>query len=259
MRRRTYTTFWTPVTSTTLDFPGQSLGAEDYYQPQWIDSSQMLVSHVGQTVTEDQARWLVHTTSDGTAPTTAGTHPAVTGTSAQGVVNRQGTSLAIFSDDAADYLDGKPRSVELFLYSSPNLATAETNGWHLDCTVTLSAAGTTDPYHLRARSFSSDGTKLYWGDDKGVEVATVGDRSDGCANVTPSLLFPGGSEPFVSPRRGAHAGDEPEPARRATALPAEGGLHRHHGTPSGAPRRALRRDRQLRDPRTAHAVRLVLR
>lgn len=199
-----YTTLWTPVTATTLNFPNQGYdqdpqyGQQDFYEPQWIDSSQFLVSHAGTTVTEDQARWFTHPTSGAVYAGSGWLDSRVTGTGAQGLVNRQGTSLAIFSDDAADWVDQKPRSVQLFLYSSPDLATAESNGWNLDCTVTLSAADTTDPYHL-SPSFSSDGTKLYWGDDKGVEVATVSDRSSSCANVTPNLLIPGGSEPFVSP------------------------------------------------------------
>ncbi len=193
-----YTALWTPSTSTTLNFPNQDLGQEDYYEPQWIDSSQFLVSHVGTTVTETQARWFVHPTSGGDYAGNGWYDSAVTGTGAQGVVNRQGTLLAIFSDDAADYMDGTPRHLQLVLESSPDLATAKSGGWNLDCTVNLSAADTSDPFNL-SPSFSSDGTKLYWGDDKGIEVANVADRSGGCAHVTPSLLIPGGSQPFVSP------------------------------------------------------------
>lgn len=195
----TVTTLWTPAGSTTLDFPHQQLGQEDFYQPQWLDSSQFLVNYAGNTPSQGQVRWFLHPTSgDDYAYNGAWYDDRVTGTGAVSVMNRQGTVFAIFADDGADWLDGKPRSVQLFLYSSPDLATAESSGWNLDCTINLSASDTSDPHHL-SPSFSSDGTKLYWGDDKGVEAAPVSDRSNGCSNVIPTLLIPGGSQPFVSP------------------------------------------------------------
>jgi hypothetical protein len=194
----TETTLWTPVTATGLQFPGQTLGQADFGQPQWIDSSQFLVSHVGPTVTDTQARWFVHRTTDADDTGPGGWYDdRVTGTGAEGIISPTGTTLAVFSDDAADWLDGEPRNVELFLYSAPSLSWAESNGWSLDCTVALDASSTTRPHRL-SPSFSSDGGRLYWGDDAGVEVAQVADRSSGCANVDPQLLIPGGSEPFVS-------------------------------------------------------------
>jgi hypothetical protein len=197
------TALWTPVTSTGLNFPNQSLGQEDFYEPQWIDSSHFMVSHAGPTVTDTQSRFFVHALSAGDDVGPGWYDPRFTGTGVQGLVSRQGTTLAAFEDDAADYIDGIPRHVRLFLYSSSSLANAETNGWNLDCTITLDAAHTTDPLDL-SPSFSSDGTKLYWGDDRGVEVAQISDRSNSCANVQPTLLVPGGSEPFVS-AGGIHA------------------------------------------------------
>ena len=193
----TETTLWTPVTATGLQFPGQTLGQADFGQPQWIDSSQFLVSHVGPTVTETQARWYVHRTTDGDHVGSGWYDDRVTGTGAVGIISPTGTTLAVFSDDGADWLDGTPRNVDLFLYSAPSLTWAESNGWSLDCTVALDASSTTRPHRL-SPSFSSDGVRLYWGDDVGVEVAQVADRSGGCANVDPQLLVPGGSEPFVS-------------------------------------------------------------
>jgi len=185
------------VTSTGLNFPSQTLGQEDFYQPQWVDNSQFMVSHAGPTVTDTQSWFFVHPLSAGDDVGPGWTDSAFTGTGVQGLVSRQQTTLAAFEDDAADYLDGVPRHVRLFLYSSTSLAAAESQGWTLNCTISLDASHTTDPQHL-SPSFSADGTKLYWGDDKGVEVAQVSDRSGSCANVHATLLIPGGSQPFVS-------------------------------------------------------------
>jgi hypothetical protein len=192
-----YTALWTPITSTGLNFPHQTLGQEDYYQPQWVDNSQFVVSHAGTTVTDTQARWFVHPTAGGDYAGAGWYDSAITGTGAQAVISRAGTTFAVFSDDAADYTDARPRHVQLFLYSSPNLASARSNGWHLDCTVALSAANTTRPLTL-SPSIATDGSKIYWGDDRGVEVAQIRDRSNHCSSVRPVLLIPGGSEPFVS-------------------------------------------------------------
>jgi hypothetical protein len=193
-----YTALWTPITSTGLSFPGQTLGQEDFYHPQWVDSSQFVVSHAGPPITDTQNRWFVHATSAGDEVGPGWYDPAVTGTGAQGLINRQGTLLLAFEDDAANWLDAKPRNLRLFVWSSPSLATAESGGWHLDCTVTLNAAATSTPFRL-SPSFSSDGTTVYWGDDTGIEAASLADRSNGCANVHPTLVIPGGSQPYASP------------------------------------------------------------
>jgi hypothetical protein len=192
-----YTALWTPTSSTGLNFPNQSLGQEDFYEPQWVDSSHFMVSHAGTTVTDTQARFFVHavTASDDEGP--GWYDDRFTGTGVQGLVSRSGTSLAVFEDDAADYFDGTPRHVTLHLYSSSSLATAEADGWTFDCSIELDAAATSDPFHL-SPSFSTDGSKVYWGDDEGVEVLDVGERSSACASGTPRLLIPGGSQPFVS-------------------------------------------------------------
>jgi PKD domain len=226
------TALWTPVTSTGLNFPNQTLGQEDFYEPQWVDNTQFMVSHAGPTVTDTQSRFFVHRLNAGDDVGPGWTDPAFTGTGVQALVSRQQTTLAAFEDDAADYIDGKPRHVRLFLYSSPSLAAAATNGWNLNCTITLDAAHTSDPLHL-SPSFSTDGTKLYWGDDRGVEVAQISDRSGSCGKVHPSVLVPGGSQPFVS-SGGIHApaaepvqpGAHYPPHARYTFTPARPRAHR---------------------------------
>jgi hypothetical protein len=205
-----YTALWTPITSTGLSFPNQTLGQENFYRPQWVDSSQFVVSHAGQTVASTQSEWYVHPTSSGDLVGSGWRDDRVTGTGWYSVISRSGTTTAVITDDAADYLDGHPRNVQLLLWSAPSLAQATTSGWNLDCTVNLPAATISDPYHL-SPSISPDGTRLYWGDDAGVEMAQIADRSNGCANVHPTLVVPGGSQPFVS--AGALQAPDPTPTQ----------------------------------------------
>ncbi len=43
---------------------------------------------------------------------------SMTGTGAQGLIDRAGDKLAVFEDDAADWTNGKPRHVRLWLYDT---------------------------------------------------------------------------------------------------------------------------------------------
>jgi PKD repeat protein len=185
---------WTPIDSTHLDFPGQTLGQEDFYDPEWIDGSHFLVSHAGPTVTDTQTRWFVHAVGDGDDVGTGWYEPELTATGAHGVISRDGTTFAVLTDDAADHLDGVPRSVSFWVYTAPSLAAAETEGWPEHCTIGLDASDFDDIYRA-SPTLTPDGGALYWADDAGVERA---DLSHGCAGAAPTLVAPGGTQPFVS-------------------------------------------------------------
>ena len=187
-----YTALWTPATATRLKFPDQKLGQEDFYEPNWINNSLFVVSHAGPTVSDTQARWFTHKPTQGDDVGVSGWNwGPMTGTGAQAVINRTGTVLAVFEDDAADWTNGKPRHVRLWLFSD------EVHGSFVKhCTVTLNAAKTSHPFQL-SPSFSSNGKQLLWGDDKGVEVASTTSPGN-CGTVKPKLLIPGGSQPFFS-------------------------------------------------------------
>ncbi|TVZ00846.1 hypothetical protein EAS64_36485 [Trebonia kvetii] len=98
-----YTALWTPATATGLKFPSQTLGQEDFYEPYWINNSEFVVSHAGPTVSDSQARWFVHKTTQADDTGVIGWNwAAMTGTGAQAVLTRSGSILAVFEDDAAD-------------------------------------------------------------------------------------------------------------------------------------------------------------
>ena len=139
-----YTALWTPATATGLRFPYQTLGQEDFYEPNWITNSLFVVSHAGPTVSDSQARWFTHKpTQADDAGVNGWNWAAMSGTGAQAVINRAGTILAVFEDDAADWTNGKPRNVRLWLF------TDEVDGsFARHCTVTLNAAQTSHPLQL---------------------------------------------------------------------------------------------------------------
>jgi PKD repeat protein len=209
-----YTALWTPATATGLKFPSQTLGQEDFYEPYWINNSEFVVSHAGPTVSDSQARWFVHKTTQADDTGVIGWNwAAMTGTGAQAVLTKTGSILAVFEDDAADRTNGKPRTVRLWLFSD-----LVNGSYTKNCTVKLNAASTSHPLQL-SPSFSTDGKELLWGDDKGVEVASTTNPGN-CGAVKPRLLIPGGSQPFFS-------GGVEKPALPVAAFGVSPGVPRH--------------------------------
>jgi len=188
-----YTALWTPATATHLNFPHQVEGQVDFYEPHWVNNSTFVVSHFGQPFADTDARWYTHGVTQADDTGYKGWNwSAMTGTGAQAVITRAGDKMAVLEDDAADWLDGKPRLVRLWLFTGHNVPT----NWNERCEIKLNAAQTSDPAHLHP-SFSADGSELIWGDDRGVEEVSVANPAN-CASIQPHLLIPGGSEPFFS-------------------------------------------------------------
>jgi PKD repeat protein len=188
-----YTAFWTPATATKLDFPHQTDGQVDFYEPHWVSNSTFVVSHAGITLSDDDARWYTHGVNQADDTGYEGWNwSPMTGTGAQAVITRAGDKMAVFEDDAAAWSDSKPRTVRLWLFTGKNIPA----NWNLACEIKLSASQFSDPQDLHP-SFSPDGTELIWGDSKGIEEASVTDPAD-CGSITPKLLIAGGAEPFFS-------------------------------------------------------------
>src|SRR5262249_24570825 len=153
-----------------LNFPSQKIGQDDFYEPSWVTSTQFLVSHAGPTVSDTQAQWYTHNVTQADDTGVKGwAEPSMTGTGAQAVISRDGKKLLVFEDDAANWTDGKPRQVRLWIYTSTSYIP---DNWTKRCVATLNAANTPKPLNL-SPSISADGTEVAWGDSKGVEVANL--------------------------------------------------------------------------------------
>ncbi len=215
-----FTALWTPATATKLDFPHQVDGQVDFFEPHWVNNSTFVVSHFGLPVSDDDARWYTHGVTQADDTGYKGWNwAAMTGTGAQAVITRAGDKMAVLEDDAASWTDGKPRSLRLWLFTGKNVPT----NWNERCDVKLSATQTSVPQDLHP-SFSPDGSELIWGDNRGVEEASVANPAS-CASITPHLLIPGGYEPFFS------AGSE----QPGAATPHQPGLFFPHAVFSFAP------------------------
>jgi hypothetical protein len=187
---------WTPAGSTTLNFPSQTRGQVDFWEPAWIDSSRFTVSHAG---VPTGAHFGEHLVTDPDNSGAGWSEAAMSDRPGEAVISRSGKEAVVFYNDAASYLDGKPRHVDLWVYSNPTMPPNFTAGWPdppAGCKFVLDATKVGDVYNL-SPSLSPDGSKVLWGDDTGVQMLALGDVTSACVgHGAPVLLVPGGSQPF---------------------------------------------------------------
>ncbi len=135
---------------------------------------------------------------------------------ADAVISRAGTESVVFFNDAHDWTDGKPRDVRLVVYENAAMPSDFSSGWgDPTCNISLDASQFSDVQNI-SPSLSPDGTKVLWGDDQGIEVASLGDPSN-CASITPRLLIAGGSQPFYA--KGNEQPGATDPTQPAGTLP----------------------------------------
>jgi hypothetical protein len=210
---------WTPAGSTGLSFPNQSQGQVDFWQPGWIDSTHMSISHAGPPVFG--AHWGEHSTSDGDNVGAGWAEPTMGDRAADAVISRDGKKAVVFFDDAASYTDGKPRNLDMWVYSNPSMPADFSGDYGVPpagCRFHLDATTVGQVNHL-SPSLSPDGTKVLWGDDTGVEVRSLGDVAGGCVGAgAPALLVPGAAQPFY-----AKGNLQPAAAHPVQPGPAAGG------------------------------------
>jgi hypothetical protein len=200
-----YVALWTPATATGLSFPNQTRGQVDFTEPVWIDSNRFAISHSGPPVFG--AHWGEHAVGDGDNVGQGWSESPMDDYAAHAVISRSGTQAAVFYEDSSGWTDGRPRNVQLWLYSNPSMPPGF-NAAYGDpvCKVPLDASKWVRDV---SPTLSPDGTKLLWGDGDGVEIAPI---TSGCSAIAPHLLVPGGSEPFYSggnKHAGAHDPHQP--------------------------------------------------
>lgn len=213
------TALWTPAGSTTLNFPSQTLGQQDFWNPIWIDSSRFTVSHSGPPVFG--AHWGEHLYSDGDGVGGGWTEPSMTDYAADAVTSRDGGTVVVFFNDSFGYTDGQPRNVAMWVYHDASVPSDWTHNSYGSavCTLTLDATKFADVEKIDP-TLSPDGTKVLWGDNSGVELMSLGDATNHCSGHSAIVtLIPGGSEPFYSKgnvQPGAANPVQPSPASTTT-------------------------------------------
>jgi hypothetical protein len=207
---------WTPAGATRLTFPNQSQGQVDFTEPAWINSSRFAISHSGPPVFG--AHFGEHYVGDGDNVGVGWSESAspMADETAHAVISRSGKEAAVFFEDASSWTDGKPRDLRLVVYENPSMP-SDFNAGYGDpvCNVALDAAHTSDVHHL-SPSLSPDGTKVMWGDDRGVEVASL---ASGCPGIVAHLLIPGAAEPFYAKGNEQPGAANPVQPGRPTTTP----------------------------------------
>ena len=232
------TALWTPAGSTRLSFPNQSIGQEDFWDPIWINNSRFTISHAGPPVFG--AHWGEHLVSDGDNVGEGWAESAMDDRAAEAVISRDGKEAAVFFNDAAGFSDGKPRHVDLWVYSNPAMPADFNAGYGTPpatCKFPLDAAKLGDIDNL-SPSLSPDGSKVLWGDSAGVELKSLGDVASGCDGASPVVtIVPGGSQPFYAKgnvQPGAANPRQPDPTPPASGSTPTGGAHDRRGTTTPA-------------------------
>ena len=194
------TSLWTPADSTTLNFPDQTVGQEDFVNPIWIDSSRFAMSHNGPPPVSTGAQWGEHLVTDGDNVGGGWYDADETDRAPDAAISRDGTTAVVFFQDAFAYTDNQPRHVTMRVYHNASVPSGwTTNGYgDYQCSLDLPAASYTDVADIDP-SLSPDGSKVMWGDSAGVELMALGDVSSGCAGHSGVVtLIPGGSQPFYA-------------------------------------------------------------
>jgi PKD domain len=197
------TALWTPAGSSTLNFPDQTIGQQDFWDPAWIDNSRFAISHAGPPVYG--AHWGEHAVNDADNVGQGWTESAFSDRAAEAVISRDGKESVVFFNDAASYSDGKPRNLDMWVYSNPTMPADFNAGWGTPpagCKFSFSdAASRFGDINNLSPSLSPDGSKVLWGEADGVHVMSLGDVTNACSGATSTagvLLVPGGSQPFYA-------------------------------------------------------------
>jgi hypothetical protein len=229
------TSLWTPAGSTGLNFPGQSIGQQDHWDPVWINNSRFTVSHVGPPLFGDH--WGEHLVTDGDNVGAGWYESAMDNRSARAVISRDGKEAVVFFEDSASFTDGKPRNVDMWVYSNPSMPAAFNADFPspaAGCRFTLDASKLADIQDL-SPTLSPDGTKVLYATSDGAVVRALGDVTSGCAGASaPVLLVPGAAQPFYSGgnvQAGAAAPHQPDPTAPTAATGGGGGGGGGGGTP----------------------------
>ena len=178
--------------------------ATDYSRPQWVDSTRVLITHIGATF--GNAAFGVY---DTVAKTGHGPNDFDFMDDYQATAARNGSRVAVLENDAPDFIDGVARHADFRLYTTTG---------NDDTQVTAACTLALDPSRISrfitaSPAFSPDGTRLVWAQDDGIHTAAAAS----CTGDT--LLIPGGAYPFFGTADASPA-PPPPPAPSPTPVPA---------------------------------------
>lgn len=181
-----FTTFWTPVSSRSLNWPNQKLGQEGALAPAWLGNDELLLT-LGTRVAGGQG-FARYRPGDGDNSASGWFSDQGWAKGWYAFASSDGKKIAVVEDNAADRL-GKPSRVAIKLYAvSGGTARAE-------CAVDIQFG---PGFANVSPSFSPDDTRLLFGEPDGIHVATIG-PNDTCAAIAQApLVIRGGTQGYWS-------------------------------------------------------------
>lgn len=169
------------------DMGGGQTYASDYQDPVYIDNGHVLISHLGTTISSTQAVYALWDLGAGTGSGPSGDTYLP---DRQFAAPRNASRVAVFERDFDTMGNTTAADIQIFATAGGDLTADPV----FKCKLTLDAAkvGTSESANP---VFTPDGTSLAWGDSDGIHVANTSNL-DNCSSLAPTLLVPGGKQPF---------------------------------------------------------------
>jgi Tol biopolymer transport system component len=181
-----FTTFWTPISSHSLNWPNQKLGQEGGLAPAWLGNGQLLVT-LGTRVSGGEA-FARYQPGDGDNSASGWFSDGGWADEWYAFASSDGKKIAVVEDDAPDRL-GTPSRVAIKLYS---VSGADP---HADCAANIPFG---PGFANVSPSFSPDGKRLLFGEPDGIHIANIGTGNDCSAISRAPLVIRGGTQGFWS-------------------------------------------------------------
>jgi hypothetical protein len=179
-----FTTFWTPASSRSLNWPNQKLGQEGAVAPAWLGNGELLLT-LGTRVAGGLG-FARYRPGDGDNSAAGWFSDNGWAHDWYAFASSDGKKIAVVEDDAPDRL-GKPSRVAIKLYSVTGAAP------HADCEVDIPFG---PGFANVSPSFSPDDDRMLFGEPDGIHIANIGTSNDCRAISRAPLVIRGGTQGF---------------------------------------------------------------
>lgn len=181
-----FTTFWTPVSSRSLNWPNQKLGQEGAVAPAWLGNEQLLLT-LGTRVAGGRG-FARYRPGDGDNSATGWFSDEGWAKEWYAFASSDGKKIAVVEDDAPDRL-GTPSRVAIKIYSVIGANPQP------DCEVNIPFG---PGFANVSPSFSPDDKRLLFGEPDGIHIANIGTTTSCGAISQAPLVIRGGTQGFWS-------------------------------------------------------------
>lgn len=181
-----FTSYWTPISSESLNWPNQKLGQEGAVNPSWLGNGQLLLT-LGTRVAGGEA-FARYRPGDGDNSRSDWFSDSGWADEWYAFASLDGKKIAVVEDDAPARM-GTPSRVAIKLY------TVRGGDVHADCAAGIPFG---PGFANVSPAFSPDDTRLLYGQPDGIHIAEIGQGNDCGAITRAPLVIRGGNQGFWS-------------------------------------------------------------